>query len=173
MILSIRSQVDAFLLCIAIGVLAGFIYDIFKIIRKSFKHKLLFIQIEDFIYWIIVTFVSFLILLHKNGGDIRLYGVIGLFIGYTINETLISKWTVKIGLKCVMYMFIFIAQLIKIIMFPIKIILKIFEKPIKFILKKSKTKIYGTKNVLKKNKNKLQFKLRHIKKNFEILKDKK
>ncbi len=173
MILSISNEVNVFLLCILIGLLSGVIYDVFKIIRKSFKHKYFIIQIEDIMYWIIVTFMSFLILLHKNNGDIRMYGIIGWFIGYVINETLISKWTVKTGVKVVNYIIVFIKQFVKITIFPIRVLLKIFNRPLKFVTKKGKNKVYTTKNMLKKNKNKLQFKLRHIKKNIEILKDKK
>ncbi len=173
MILSIKNQINVFLLCVGIGLLAGFVYDIFKIIRKSFRHKNVYIQIEDFMYWIIVTFTSFLILLHKNNGAIRMYGIIGLLIGYVINETLVSKWTVEIGVRFVTYVLIFIKQLIKIVMFPIRVLLKIFKKPMYFVAKKSKKKIYATKNMLKKNKNKIQFKIRRIKKDFKILKDKK
>ncbi len=173
MILSISNQIRVFFLCVGIGLMSGFIYDLFKIIRKTFKHKNLYIQIEDLIYWIVVTFLAFLILLHKNNGEVRLYGMIGLLLGYVINEFLISRWTVLFGTKIVCYLLIMIKQFLKIIMFPIKVMIKILERPLKFVNKKSKNKINVTKNVLKKNKNKLKFKLGRVKRNLKILKDKK
>ncbi len=172
MILSVKEQVYVFLLCVSIGIFIGFIYDLFKILRKSIKHKDLFIQIEDLLYWIIVTFITFLVLLHRNNGEVRMYAVIGLIIGYVINETLISIGTVKLGVKFINYITIVIKQFIKLIIFPLKVIFKFLEKPLKFVNKKRKRKAYETKNMLKKNKNKLQFKVREIKRNINILKNK-
>ncbi len=172
MILSVKNQVYVFILCMVIGILAGLVYDLFKIVRKSIKHKNLFIQIEDLIYWILITFISFLILLYKNNGEVRMYGVIGLFIGYGINEYFLSSYTVSIGLKVVNYIVIVVKQFIKLIMFPIKVILKLLEKPMSIVNKKGKSKICKIKNMLKKFKNKLQFKLRVIRRNINILKEK-
>lgn len=161
MILSVSSQVYVFLLCVSIGLLAGLFYDFFKIIRASFEHKNFFVQVEDLIYWLIITFLSFLILLHKNNGEIRLYGFIGLVFGYIVNEILISKLTVKIGVKIILYIKIFIRQLFYVVFFPLRIIFK----PTKFFYKKSQ-------KLLKKNKNKLKSKVGTVKRNLRIMKEK-
>ncbi len=162
MILSVSNQVYVFLLCVSIGVLAGFIFDLFRIIRKSFKHKNIYIQIEDILYWIIVTFISFLIILHKNNGEIRIYGFIAILIGYLINEYIFSKWTVQFGVKIIKLYIKLIKIIIASLILPIKTVLKIFEKPLLFIKNKTKTKMRSTKNTFITKNNNVKSKLNNF-----------
>ena len=48
-----KSEVYIFFIFILLGIIIGIIFDIFRILRKSFKTKDFITNIEDVLFWII------------------------------------------------------------------------------------------------------------------------
>jgi spore cortex biosynthesis protein YabQ len=82
MILSIGFQLRLFLLMIITGFVIGFVYDILRIIRRIIKHGKFIANIQDIIYWVIVTIFVFYIIFTYNNGEIRFYSILGVFFRY-------------------------------------------------------------------------------------------
>ena len=81
MILSMGNQALIFLITAVVGFFIGFIYDIFRIIRKLFKHKIILTQIEDILFWIVVSLFMFFVMLSNNYAQIRAFNVLGAALG--------------------------------------------------------------------------------------------
>ena len=64
--LELSIQTKIFFFTVFIGLLIGFTYDIFRLLRKTFKHPDYLTQIEDFIYWLLSTFIMFYLILIKK-----------------------------------------------------------------------------------------------------------
>lgn len=137
------SQAILFLIYVMTGVIIGFIFDLFRSLRKSIKTSNIATYIEDILFWIIVGFIIINTILKFNYGELRLYIFIGLIFGAMIYFLTLSKIIVK-------FTAIVIEFIVKIFIRIKTILLKIFGKPIKFIIinlrKFPKKKKKGEKN---------------------------
>lgn len=135
MILSVSNQVKLFFLMILSGLLIGFFYDLLRLGRKIIKHKNFFVQVEDFLFWIIISGGIFLLILRNNFGQIRFFCIGGIFFGLFFYWIVFSAFVLKI-LFCISDFFIKVFEMtLKIIFLPMRILLNIF-KPVFFIVKK-------------------------------------
>lgn len=127
---TIAIQLYSLLIFTISGIAIGIFFDIFRILRKTFKTPDILTYIEDTIFWI-CTGIFFLFLLFKfNNGEIRSYVIIGIVMGIFIYILTISKYFIKINVTI-------INVLKKILLFPIKLICEILKKilaPFSFIV---------------------------------------
>ena len=129
-----QNQVYVFTVFILDGIIIGLLFDIFRILRKSFKTADIVTYCEDFIFWIL-TFSLLLYSIFKfNNGELRLFIFIGLIIGILIYLLAFSKLFINISV----YIISFIKKIIYVVLiipisYLIKFIRKIIFKPIIFI----------------------------------------
>lgn len=127
---TIAMQLYSLLIFTISGIAIGIFFDIFRILRKTFKTPDIITYIEDTMFWI-CTGIFFLFLLFKfNNGEIRSYVIIGIIMGIFIYILTISKYFIKINVTI-------INVLKKILLFPIKLICGILKKiltPFSFIV---------------------------------------
>lgn len=122
----ILSQLYSLLIFTITGIIIGVFFDIFRILRRSFKTPDIITYIEDILFWIFTGIFFIMVLFKFNNGEIRSYVLLGLIFGIIIYMLVISKYFIKINIK--------IIEIIKkILSYPIKIILKII-KPFSFIV---------------------------------------
>lgn len=104
---SVRIEVVLLLSALFIGMLYGFIYDTIRIVRRVIVHrKVLWIAIEDIIFWIAVALHSYVTFYCGTNGIMRGYIVTGIVCGaglyrislgtlYLKYVTMIVKFIVK------------------------------------------------------------------------------
>ena len=131
------NQAYLFLMFIINGILLGIIFDIFRVLRKSFKTSDIITYIEDIIFWIISGIITLYFIFYLNNGEVRLYIFIGIILGSLFYMLTISKYFVKISVCIVLAIKTIIDKIWTIVNFPFKILFKIirkvFFKPISFI----------------------------------------
>lgn len=71
---------DAFLLGVAMVV----VYDCLRLFRRILPHGIIWISVEDFLYWLVSGIMIFLLLYYRNGGAMRLYILLGIGCGALI-----------------------------------------------------------------------------------------
>lgn len=113
------------------GVLILILYDILRIFRRVFIHSVGAVGVEDFIYWMLVTFFIFSMLFRENNGAVRWFSVVGIFLGMVLYNVTVSLFFVKY----VSLVFIKIRKMI--------------EKILQFILKPIKKRKKGLKRRMK------------------------
>lgn len=140
------------------GIVIGVLFDIFRILRKSFKTADWLTTLQDILFWILAGFVILFSIFKFNNGEIRSYIFVGIALGVLVYMLTLSKYIVK-------YSVIIIKFIKKIVSYPINLILKIFKlfiiKPVKFLTRKISTfftKIFknSSKIIKKKEKNKIK-----------------
>lgn len=153
-------QLNSFLVYLISGVIIGIFFDIFRILRKSFHTPDIITYMEDILFWLF-TGVFLLIVLFKFGnGQLRIYNIIGILIGAFIYMISISKFFIKINVIIIAFIKNIIYKLIKIILYPMKLILKMIMKlfkPFTFFVINIKKVISNCKKIITinvKNKNK-------------------
>lgn len=154
-----ENQIYIFSIFILNGFLIGLLFDIFRILRKSFKTSDFITYIEDISFWIITGFIILYSIFKFNNGELRGFIFIGIIFGLLIYILAFSKIFIKVNLLIVKFLK---KTLYNIVILPVlfisKILKKIVFKPISFLiinLRKSlsnfKTKI--KRLFIKKKKN--------------------
>lgn len=149
----ISNQLYVFLIYCFCGVIIGIFFDIFRILRKSFRTPDFVTYIEDIIFWILTGLFLVYIIFEFNNGEIRSYIFIGLGIGVLLYLLILSKFFIKINVTIIKYLKSFFKIVIQIITYPFKIILNIFDKLILKNIKKIKNIVIFYVKKCKKDKN--------------------
>lgn len=75
------SQLQFGILCLLYGGLITCIYDFLRIFRRVVRHKMFWVSVEDFLYWIFVAIGIFLVLYYTNDGNLRWIAIVVSFLG--------------------------------------------------------------------------------------------
>lgn len=147
------NQAYLFLIFTINGIIVGILFDIFRILRKTFKTSNTFTYIEDVLFWILTGLILLYSIFTFSNGEIRFYMFLGVFLGCFLYMLLFSKTFVKVNVKIVLVLKNIIKKIISIISFPFIQIFKylkpILFKPVKFItinIKKIKNITFFSKN---------------------------
>ncbi len=125
-------QLYTFLVFSLSGIVIGIFFDVFRILRKSFKTPDFITYIEDVVFWITTGCFILFLLYYFNNGEIRWYTFLGIFIGIILYILFISKYFIAINVK--------IIQFIKIILKLISFIVINFKKTFQTFFAKNKNK---------------------------------
>lgn len=150
---NILNQLYLLFIFIISGIVIGIFFDIFRILRKSFKTSDLITYIEDALFWIITAIFLLVIIFIFQDGQIRNYTVLGLIIGFVVYILTISKYFIKINVFLINLLKNLINKIIKILFYPLKLIFK----PISFLVINIR-KIFILKSKIKIQKNTKKFK---------------
>ncbi len=143
---NVYEQIFNLFIFICTGMVIGIVFDIFRIIRKSFKTPDFVTYIEDILFWILTGFILLFSIFAFNNGELRLYIFLALILGLVIYLLTISKYFIKISVK-------FLTFIKNITYVPIK---KYIIRPILWFLKKIKCQIL---KLIKKSNQKTNNKL--------------
>ena len=80
----IREEVFSFLTAVLSGGIVRLLYQCLVCFRYIFKHKLIVIEIEDLLFWILSAVYLFVQIYHTSDGSIRGYFVLGIVLGVLI-----------------------------------------------------------------------------------------
>lgn len=160
----VTNQSYLFLVFTINGIVIGLLFDIFRILRRSFKTADIITYIQDILFWILTGLILLYSIFTFSNGEIRLYMFLSVFIGCLIYMLMFSKYFIKINVTIILTIKKIVGKIISIILYPIKIlkrlIKKIFFKPINFItINTKKIKLNSQKklkNLFKIQKEKIQ-----------------
>lgn len=123
----IYTEFNIFLAFILIGLIIGFLFDFFRILRRTYKTPDFITIIEDIVFWLVSGIILLLGIFILNEGKIRAYLFLGLFLGIIVYTMIFSRGVVKIGTKILKIFNRFIA-------FPIQKMVKYVGKILKKLL---------------------------------------
>jgi len=166
MILSMQGQGTLFLLTIFMGFVIGGVYDGLRIFRKVIPHPKSLISLEDGIYWVAVVFFIFTIMLKKNNGEIRVFSLMGVFLGMGFYFLLLSPIVQGVS-DVVISVISWILRLVRDVIFmPFRVVWFILRRPV--------LKVYNFfhkkwKNLLHSGKVYAKIKRRAVKRDLSVL----
>ena len=146
----ISGQAYLFLIFTLNGFIIGLLFDFFRILRKSFKTADWITYIEDILFWVLTGLLVLYSIFIFNNGEIRLFMLLGIFIGITLYMLILSSYIIKINVFIIGKIKNVVKLVCKFLLYPIKIIAKvirkIFFKPISFLF-------INIRKLTEKNKN--------------------
>ena len=83
------------------GAVIGILFDLFRILRKSFKTPDIITYIEDILFWILTGLFLLYIIFKYSFGQLRIYMFVSLIIGIVIYFLTISKYFIKLNIKII------------------------------------------------------------------------
>ena len=136
--INVNQQLFNLLIFSLTGAIIGILFDIFRILRKSFKTPDFITYIEDILFWILTGAILLFTIFTFNNGEIRIYIFIGLIFGFILYLLTISKYFVKLCVTVLSFVK-------KVIYTPFNIIFKFTKKyivkPILIMTRKVKRKV--------------------------------
>ena len=132
----VYSQVFLFLIFLINGSIIGILFDLFRILRKSFKTGIIITAIEDILFWILTGIIILYCIFTFNNGVIRGYMFIGIFLGITFYILTLSRYFVKINTIIIKFIKNIISKVLKIMCIPFKIIIRFISYIRLFLNKK-------------------------------------
>lgn len=129
----VTNQAFIFFIFILTGFLIGILFDIFRVLRRSFNTSDIITYIEDILFWIITGLIILYVSFTFNNGQIRGYTLLGLMLGGILYLLIFSNIFIKVMVTILNYIKKVVGFIINIVITPIKFVIKIFRKPIRFI----------------------------------------
>jgi len=123
-------QAWLFLSTIIVGAAIGLLYDMFRIFRKTAPHAGIAVQLEDLLFWVVATVLTFYYMLHRNYGEIRPFVMLGVVIGVVLYFITISRFIVRACVAVVNYIIKVVVAAIRIILVPIKLVVGLIAPPL-------------------------------------------
>lgn len=114
-------QLYSFFIFFIIGIIISILFDIFRILRKSFKTPDFITYIEDIVFWVLTGIIVLYGIFKFNNGEIRSFIFVGIIAGILAYVFTISKYIVKFGAKILL-------TIKKILMYPITKVLRLLKK---------------------------------------------
>lgn len=125
------NQIKVLIAFFSTGIIIGILFDIFRIIRKTFKTPNIVTYIQDIIFWILSGVLLLSTIFLFTDGEIRFYMITDIILGAIIYFITISKLFILISTKIILFIKKFVILLItpllrlkNIIIIPLKLMYK-------------------------------------------------
>lgn len=129
------NQLYIFLSFLVTGFVIGILFDIFRILRKSFKNIDWITYIQDILFWFLTAAILLYSIFTFNNGELRAYIFLSIILGIVIYLLTLSKYFILIWVK-----------IFKIIFYPLRVCINFIKKQILLPIYIFFKKIYILKN---------------------------
>lgn len=123
----IKSQELYFLASLLWGILLFFLYDLLRIFRKFIPHAIIFLALEDLLFWLIGSLFVFQMIFERNNGILRVFFIFAFLFGMYVYHSLVKDHFVNVTVRFITFLFS-----------PIAFVIKKVKRLVKYILKKAK-----------------------------------
>jgi spore cortex biosynthesis protein YabQ len=137
----VDNQLYTFIITIATGILLGVLFDCYRVLRGTFSTKVVMTWVTDLLYWLIATVIVFLALIVSNWGELRFYVFLGIVSGVILYYRLLSLYAIRLFsaiVRSIKGMINLIRKIIRFIIRPVALCIKIVCWPFHFISSKAK-----------------------------------
>ncbi len=159
---SVSTEFQFFLLSILSGLVSAFLYDILRISRRIVRVSDTVINIEDILFFAAAAFLIFIAAYLKNSGEIRWQSFIGFAIGITLYIVTVRNRLLNLSTVIIRFIVKIVGMVISVILFPLRLIFKIFRKPVSVIAWYTGKGMRRVKSAAKKRRIKFHIMLKNI-----------
>ena len=135
------NELSGFLLCTFGGIISGFLYDIFRIIRRLKNCGGVSVFIQDVLYWLINTALITGVIFYACSGDVRWYQYAAVVTGFLLYNVSLSKIVIACSVNVIKFTVKCAEVILKCVIYPFFLVYKLFYRPVKYINTKISEKI--------------------------------
>ncbi|MDW5298663.1 MAG: spore cortex biosynthesis protein YabQ [Sedimentibacter sp.] len=147
------------------GMLLGFVWDIYRLVRHYVKMGTIGIALGDLIYWIISIYFSIQLILDISYGNVRMFILMGFMLGAFLYFYGLSSYFLKVFIRIIDLILKVVKKIIFFLIEPIKYIIEL----LKGILYPLKLKYDKLRNKAKKRYKFFKFRLKKVSKNRKLI----
>ena len=148
--INLQNQITTFLLSSALGIIICIVYDVVRAYRCAARSSKLSVFLGDVFLCVVSAFVTFIFLIARTNGEVRLYVLIGELLGFVLFRGLLSRVWYKLVFKFFSLVFNFNKMIFAFVTRIIQSSEKFFYNLFSFFSKKG---ALATKNIKKLLKN--------------------
>ena len=89
-------QAETFGILALTGILLGFLFDCYRVLRLMYRPRGFVTGFADLCYWLIATLIAGGALLYSNWGEMRLYVIRALIVGFGGYFKLLSRYAIEL-----------------------------------------------------------------------------
>ena len=119
-ILSLSTQTRSFLLSLGFGLIIGILYDVLRVVRIFLSFSKIAAYVTDFLFSVLSAVMTFLFCLSVSNGEVRLYIILGEFIGFSVFYLSFGTVAVKFSEKTVKKMLNALRKIFRLILKHLK-----------------------------------------------------
>ncbi len=98
-------ELSTVLSSVFLGMVAAFIYDCIRVVRRIIRHKKVWtIAVEDIIYWVCMSFLAFSATYNLSNGAVRGFMVVTAILGALLYKAVLGKYYVKYMTKLINFL---------------------------------------------------------------------
>ena len=129
MLMATSNQAYVFLSALYMGIIIGVVYDVYRVIRILSNPSKLVIGIMDILFWITAAMLSIVGFFYVSSGEIRLYGLIGLALGWMLYLLTFSRYIIKSLVRLFKGILWVCRKLIELLVYPFQAMIDILQFP--------------------------------------------
>ena len=141
MAVSVTNQFYIFLFSLCAGALAGVFFDLFRAFRRLVHSGVVWVGVQDILYWLLSAVAAFFFLYRTNFGQPRWYIFCGFLLGTLFYHLLLGDRMVLLFLYLAKALLAVLRFLIKLICMPLRLLYLILhpvfvllvERPYRFL----------------------------------------
>lgn len=135
--ITVKNQLISFLCAVVVGIFLSFYFDFFRTLRRCFKHKKITVFIEDILFFLVATFITFLLLMARCNGEVRTYVIVSIILGFFVYRITLSRLLLPVAVFLLKF---FIRILNKIGTVLTKSVLFVIKNAKKYLKKRNRDK---------------------------------
>ena len=94
--MTVTKELIFFLYFILEGIVGGILLDLLRVLRRNRKVNDFIVYLEDFVYWLVIGGMVIWLSYTLDTGAIRMYMILGLFLGMLIYFLTLTKVMYKV-----------------------------------------------------------------------------
>lgn len=131
MLMATTNQAYIFLSALYMGILVGVTYDIYRSIRILSNPPKVLIGIMDILFWLTAAMLSIIGFFYISDGEIRLYSLLGLALGWIVYLLTFSRYVIKFIIRLLKSILWIFTKIIQLLVYPFQILVVIMGAPVK------------------------------------------
>ncbi|MBR2408364.1 MAG: spore cortex biosynthesis protein YabQ [Lachnospiraceae bacterium] len=100
----IAGDVRFFLATVVLGLAAALCYDGLRVWRRLHKQNLFTVSVQDFVFWFFLGLAGFRLMYRHNAGTLRLFVLLGIFLGAVVYWVTLGRFFVKYCVKVLRFL---------------------------------------------------------------------
>ena len=116
---SVSKEVFVFASAAAAGAGLYFLYDLFRLMRRTSSPDSVLVQVQDAVFWILAAGVMFFVILYTNNGIVRFYELLGAGLGALLYGIILSDLILRILTRILLFFSGFFKKILKILLTPL------------------------------------------------------
>lgn len=128
--MTLSEQLSTFILTVVIGLLAGFSYDFYRVVRRLTRPRKVGTFLGDLLFWLLLMVFVFGLLLIINHGEVRFYILLGMALGAAIHFSFFSQPAYRLIYRLIR----FIRQIIELILSALCFVWRLSTFPFRILM---------------------------------------